>query len=88
MLRELVRAAEFNIAELFDDRNRLLPPNKWPREAYCVVASIEKKPSRGPLRQEQFKLQLTDRIKILERIGEIVGAFEKPRRMRRSHKGR
>lgn len=83
LLRELTRAAEFDIAELFGENNRLLPPDKWPRDAFCVVTSLESKPLRGPLGQHRYKLKLTSRLKILRRIGEIVGAFSRKRTNKR-----
>ena len=83
LLQELARAAEFNLGTLFDEHNEILPPNKWPKDAFSVVASLESKPGRGPRRKQRFKVQFTDRIKILERIGEIVGAFSHGRTNKR-----
>jgi phage terminase small subunit len=83
VLREFVKIADFDLAKLFDKNGCVLPMSQWPPEAATVVASVEYAPVRGAPGRMRASLKLHDRIKALERIGEMVGAFNRRRNVRR-----
>jgi phage terminase small subunit len=76
VLQELVKIATFDISRLYDKRNRPLPPRQWPADALNVVKSFKVKPLRGaPAGSVSYSIEYLDRLKVWERIGEIVGEF-------------
>lgn len=83
VVQQLVKIVDFDIGRIYDDKNQIPPPYKWPTDALGVITSFESKPGRGVPRQLRYSVQLIDRIKALERIGEIVGAFKRRRNVKR-----
>ncbi|MBS0535826.1 MAG: terminase small subunit [Proteobacteria bacterium] len=84
VLQELVKIANFDISRLYDERNRPLPPRQWPADALNVVKSFKANPLRGaPAGSLSYSIEYFDRLKVWERIGEIVGEFSPKRTNKR-----
>jgi len=77
VIRELVKIADFDIAKLFHENGTVLPMAQWPPEAPSVVASFKYGPIPGHTERMRASLKFHDRLKVLELIGEIIGAISR-----------
>lgn len=83
VLQELVKIVDFKLSELYDEDDNVLPMRQWPREATSVVESFKYGPRQGPSGHMRMSLKLYDRTKALEMIGDMVGAFNRRKNVKR-----
>lgn len=83
LLDQLVKIADYDIVKLFKSDGRMLPPHEWPADANNIVASYKTGPVPRVPERQRYAIEFVDRLKILERIGEIVGAFPPRRTIKR-----
>ena len=88
VIQELVKIADFNISRLFDKDGTVLPMSQWPSESTSVVELFKYGPIPGHAGRMRAKLKLRDRIKVLELIGEAVGAFTRKKYAKRKRSSR
>jgi phage terminase small subunit len=88
IIDKLAEIVEFKISSLFDEHGGILPISQWPPEAASVVVEFKCSPARGKSKGVRMSLKLQDRLKALEKLGEMVGAFNRRRNTRRKSSSR
>lgn len=76
VLKRLVDEAEADIADLYDDRDALLPIREWPliwRQGLVSGLDVDEQFSEGVKTGQLTKIKLSDRIKRIEMIGKHIG---------------
>lgn len=83
IINKLLRIVDFKISALFDEHGSILPIAQWPPEAAGVVAEFKCYPARGKSNRVRVSLKLQDRLKALEQLGDMFGAFNRRKNSKR-----
>ncbi|MGE0063632.1 MAG: terminase small subunit [Xanthobacteraceae bacterium] len=88
IIDELAKIVDFKISSLFDEHGRVLPVSQWPPEAASVVVEFKCYPTTGKSNRTRISLKMQDRLKALERLGDMLGAFNRRKNAKRKSSSR